>query len=162
MFRTIRMQFLESLDLEEIHSLDDLNAKFFHYVDTVYNLRTHSSLQGLSPLERYLKDQERFKFVSSLEWLEDIFLREAVRKVNKDATISLLKQVYEVPQALIGHSVTVRYDPEDLSKVYLKEGDSTVLTTVYPVKPLDNARIIRRQNERRQIDYASIYGGEDF
>lgn len=54
---------------QSIH-LEDLNTKFFHYVDTTYNLHTHSSLQGLAPMDRYLKDKDHFKFVSSLEWLE--------------------------------------------------------------------------------------------
>lgn len=158
-FRTIRMQFMESLLMSDIHSLEELNARFLAYAESTYNLRPHSSLQGLSPMERYLKDKEHFRFVSSVEILEKVFLREAMRKVNKDATFSLLKQVYEVPQVLIGQSIVVRYDPEDLSKSYVKVQDSDELLTVYPVRPVDNSKIVRRQNERRQIDYAALYGG---
>ncbi|MEW6663135.1 MAG: Mu transposase C-terminal domain-containing protein [Bacillota bacterium] len=110
-------------------------------------------------MDRYLKDKHLFRFVSSTESLEQVFLHEAIRKVKKDATIALLKQVYEVPQSLIGQSITVRYDPEDSSKAYVKVGETSSLVTVYPVKPVDNSRIIRRQNERQQIDYALLYGG---
>ncbi|MGI6597399.1 MAG: DDE-type integrase/transposase/recombinase [bacterium] len=158
-FRTIRMQFLDCLDLAEIHSLDMLNVQFLTYVESTYNLRPHSSLDGLSPMDRYLKDKDRLSFVSSVENLERVFLHEVKRKVKKDATIALLNRVYEVPQVYMGQSVTVRFDPEDLSKVFLKIEDPPSLLTVYPVRPVDNAKIIRRQNQRPRIDYTALYGG---
>jgi transposase InsO family protein len=157
MFRTVRMQFIESLDTSEIHSLEELNQQFTAYAEGTYNLRPHASLNGLSPLERYLQDKERLKFVSSPDKINQVFLHETLRKVKKDATIALLNRVYEVPQGLIGQSVTVRYDPEDLTKMLVKtEGG---LVTVYPVRPVDNSRIIRKQNRRAAIDYAALYGG---
>jgi putative transposase len=160
MFRTIRMQFLESLDLSEIHSLEELNAAFLSYAESTYNLRPHSSLDGQSPMERYLKDKDRFRYVVSAESLEQVFLHEAMRKVKKDATIALLNQVYEVPQSLIGQSVTVRFNPEDSSVVYVNVGEPPSLVPVYPVRPVDNSRITRQQNMRRQIDFSSLYGGD--
>ena len=81
MFRTIRMQFLESFEHTEIHSLEEY-AKFLTYAENSYNLRTHSSL-GESPMERYLRDKQRFKFVASPSVLDKVFLREVNRKVNK-------------------------------------------------------------------------------
>lgn len=159
MFRTIRMQFLESLELAEINSLEKLNAKFLTYAESTYNLRPHSSLEGLSPMERYLKNQDQLRFVSCPEKMEQVFLHEANRKVKKDATISLLNQVFEVPQSLIGLSVKVRFDPEDLGKIFIQTGEPPELLTVYPVRPVDNSRIIRKQNRRPQIDFAALYGG---
>ncbi len=158
MFLTLRMQFLESLNLNEIHSLEELNAKFLTYAESTYNLRPHSSLEGLSPMERYLKDQNKLKFITSKESLEQVFLNEANRKVKKDATISLLNRVYEVPQSFIGQSVKVRFDVEDLSKVFLQTQASDLIT-VYPVQPVDNSKIIRKQNQKPKIDFASLYGG---
>ena len=161
MFRTVRMQFIESLDTSQIHSLDELNQRFSAYAEGTYNMRPHSSLNGLSPLERYLQDTERLKFVASPEKIDQVFLHEALRKVKKDATIALLSQVYEVPQILIGQSVAVRYDPEDLSRAQVKIGEPPSLITVYPVRPIDNSRIIRKQNQKESIDYTSLYSGSD-
>jgi putative transposase len=158
-FRTIRTQFLEALDLAEIKSLDDLNNKFTNYVESTYNLRLHSSLDNLSPLSRYLQDKSYLRFVSAKDNLDEIFLHEAIRKVNNDATIALNKQIFEVPQNLIGQSVTVRFDPEDLSKVYLKAGEPPLMFTVYPVRTVDNSRVIRKQNQKREIDFAGLFGG---
>ena len=160
LFLTVRMQFLATLDLSAIHSLEELNARFLEYAESVYNHRPHSSLEGLSPMERYFKDQERLKFVESTEQLERVFLHEAARKVKKDATISVLNRVFEVPQPFIGQSIKVRFDPEDLSKVFVQTGEPPVLTPVYPVRPVDNSRVVRQQNVKREIDFATLYGGE--
>jgi len=160
-FRTIRTQFLEVLDLKEILSLDDLNEKFAAYVDSTYNLRPHSSLDNLAPLSRYLQDKDYLRFVCAKDNLEEIFLSEAVRKVNNDATIALNNCIFEVPQNFIGQSVTVRFNPEDLSKVYLKAGDPPLNFTVYPVRAIDNSKIIRKQNQpKREIDFIGLFGGE--
>jgi transposase InsO family protein len=159
-FRTIREQFIASLD-PDVCSLEELNARFLSYMESTYNVRVHKSLEGQTPMERFLKDKDRFRFVPSMEHLEKVFLHEANRKVKKDATISLLNKVFEVPQSLIDQSVAVRFDPEDLSKVFIKVGEPPSLLTVYPVRPIDNSRIIRKQNQRRQIDFVSLYGGGD-
>lgn len=158
-FRTFRMQFLDTLDLSEIDSLAELNTRFLGYLENQYNLKPHSSLNGFAPMDRFLKDKSCFRFVSSKELLEQVFLREVVRKVNNDATIVLFKKVYELPQALIGRSVTVRFDPEDLTKIYLKLGESSQLVPFYPVKPIDNSKVIRKQNQKREINFATLFGG---
>jgi hypothetical protein len=71
------MQFLNSLDLAEIDSLETLNSRFTAYVESTYNLATHASLNGLAPIARYRQDAQRFRFVSAKESLDQIFLREA-------------------------------------------------------------------------------------
>jgi hypothetical protein len=43
--------------------------------------------------------------------LDDLFLFEARRKVQKDRTVSLNGVVYEVDAALVGEKVTLRFDP---------------------------------------------------
>ncbi|MBS3887421.1 MAG: DDE-type integrase/transposase/recombinase [Dethiobacter sp.] len=159
-FRTIRDQFIRPLD-PEVCSLEELNARFLSYMESTYNVRVHKSLEGQTPMERFLRDKDRFRFVDSIEHLEKVFLHEASRKVKKDATISLLNKVFEVPQALIDQTITVRFDPDDLSKVYVKVGEPPSLLTIYPVRPIDNSRIIRKQNQRQQIDFVSLYGGGD-
>lgn len=158
-FRTLRTQFINLLNLSDISSLEALNEQFSCYCQSTYNLRPHSSLGGRSPMERFLLDKDKLRNVSSEESLEQIFLHEATRKVKKDATISLDRKVFEVPQSLIGQSITVRFDPEDDSKAYVSLGNSPSLVPVYPVRPVDNSRITRLQNQRPPIDYASLYGG---
>lgn len=154
---------MSALDLQELSSLEDLNSRFLSYVESTYNRKIHSSLNGLSPIERYLKDKEKLRFIhkNKKELLDQIFLYETMRRVNRDATITLLKKVYEVPQEFIGRQVMVQYDPEDLSRVFLKDLNSPEPVTVYPVRPVDNSKIIRKQNIKQEIDFVSLYGGEN-
>lgn len=119
-FRTFRTQFLSTLDLQELTSLKDLNTRFWSYVESTYNRKVHSSLNGLSPMERYLKDKERFRFVRNKESLDRVFLNEALRRVNHDATITFMKRVYEVPQEFIGRQVTVQEVTIDELRVFLR------------------------------------------
>ena len=44
--------------------------------------------------------------------LDDLFLFEAKRRVMKDRTVSLNGRLYEVDAVLVGHTVTLRYDPQ--------------------------------------------------
>ena len=43
--------------------------------------------------------------------LDDLFLFEEQRKVQKDRTVSLHGRLFEVDATLIGEKVTLRYDP---------------------------------------------------
>lgn len=156
-FRTIRMQFLDPLDLEQVASLEDLNEQLTAYLESSYHLAVHQGT-GQSPKERYLKDQDRLRFISSQAILDQAFLHEATRRVNNDATISLAKQVYELPAALIGQKVKVLFSPEDISAVYLEQDG--VLTPYYPVRPLDNAKLPRGKKSKPAIDYEALYGGK--
>jgi hypothetical protein len=63
------------------------------------------------------------------------------------------------PQLFIGRSVIVRFDSEDLSRVFLKPDDSSDLIPVFPVRAVDNSRIRRKQNQKQQIDFATLFGG---
>jgi hypothetical protein len=43
--------------------------------------------------------------------LDEIFLEQAKRRVHKDRTVSLNGRLYEVDAALVGATVTLRFDP---------------------------------------------------
>ena len=48
--------------------------------------------------------------------LSDLFLFEQKRRVQKDRTVSLRGIVYEVDAALVGETVTLRFDPARLGR----------------------------------------------
>ena len=84
------------------------------------------------------------------------FLHRITRKVTPTATVSLFNVSYEVPQHYIGRTIHLRYRPEDMSEVYIYEGESGKrLHTVRPVRKLDNAKRKRRAN----ISYGEMDGG---
>jgi hypothetical protein len=68
-------------------------------------------LAGATPLEQWAQQGEAVRFPEPGLDLEDLFLFEAQRKVQKDRTVSLNGVVYEVDAALVGEKVTLRFDP---------------------------------------------------
>ena len=57
-FRSVREQFLAELDPKALLSLEQVNERLWHWLDTVYHRREHSSLQT-TPLLRWQRDIER-------------------------------------------------------------------------------------------------------
>ena len=63
---------------------------------------------------------------------------------------------YEAPQYYIGHTIHLRYHPEDMSEIYIYDGESGKrLHTAKPVRRQDNANRKRRAN----INYGDMDGG---
>jgi len=86
-------------------------------------------------------------------------LHRVTRKVASTATISLFKNIYEVPQYFIGTTVNIRYSPDDLSEIYVYDGiTNDRLNTCYYVNKQDNAKVKRKPN----INYVSMDGGKDY
>lgn len=142
---TCQMRLLNCTDFSSCHSLDDLNRIYWDYLEREYHHKIHSSL-GTSPLERYMKDYDRLKFADP-EKLEEAFLHQTYRKVSKTACVSLFKTRYEVPQKYIDQRISLRYHPEDRSKLYVyDENAHTRCETVYPVKLSDNKDRKRKKN----------------
>src|SRR5690606_16563688 len=130
---------------DDLVSLDALNRAFAHYVEQTYHTRPHSSLEGLSPLERFLKDQERLRLLSQ-EQVERAFLHEQERRVAGDATLSLQGVRFEAPGRFIGQRVRVLFRPNDLRQAWIEQSDGS-LCAVVPVRPVDNAGLPRNQRQ---------------
>ena len=54
---------------------------------------------------------QRVRYPESGVDLEELFLFESKRKVQKDRTVSLHGMIYEIDAALVGETVTLRYNP---------------------------------------------------
>ena len=62
-------------------------------------------------MEQWAQTGEAVRFPEPDLDLNDLFLFEAQRKVQKDRTVSLNGMIYEVDAALVGEKVTLRFDP---------------------------------------------------
>jgi len=60
-------------------------------------------------------DADRHRFAFQLD-LDDLFLFETQRKMQKDRTVSLNGVLYKVGAALVGEKVTLRFDPAAASE----------------------------------------------
>jgi putative transposase len=110
-FKTLRAQLLTRLTAADTQTLETLNRRLWAYVEGEYHHTPHSALDRQTPLERWAQTGEAVRFPEPDLDLDDLFLFESLRKVQKDRTVSLNGLVYEVDAALIGQRVTLRYDP---------------------------------------------------
>jgi putative transposase len=144
--RTARDQFLSELDPAQIRGLDDLNARLWAWLDQIYHVRPHSSLNGLTPLERYQRDLLRIRPLGPLAThLDDLFYHRHRRTVRRDGTVTFNGRIYEVPFELARRTVVLVVDPhaDRALAVESKQGEA-----LGPVTPLDAQANMHRRRRR--------------
>lgn len=107
-FRTVRMQFLNQI---QVDSIDEINQRFWAWVEGEYHQTPHRGLNNETPLDRWAQVAGRIKTVEPQMDLDDLFMWEVKRQVRTDRTVSLNGNLYEAPAELVRQSVTLRYDP---------------------------------------------------
>jgi putative transposase len=138
-FKTVQTRFYPLLQVDLAHSLEELNERFWRWLEEDYHRRVHASLEGKTPHEIFHSQLEQLTFLEDPSILETIFLKREQRKVKADSTITLNKQLYEVPSRFIGSSIDVRLDEQG---VYVFEDDKKVAEATL-VSMKDNAHVKR-------------------
>ena len=114
-FRTVRLQFLPMLSEEHMLNLKAINRALWTYVEREYHRSPHRSL-GETPLDCWARVGQTVRYPEPDDDLDDLFLFESKRKVQKDRTVSLNGMVYEIDASLVGETVMLRYNPADQGK----------------------------------------------
>ena len=122
-FRTMKDQWLSSLDIRDFHSLDELRGNLLAYVQN-YNQTVHSSLKGLSPQDRFFSEPDRIRRLSDEE-IENSFLLELERRVSSDSVIVIDQVEYEVDYRFAKQRIKLRYSP-DMKDIFIVEADGTL------------------------------------
>ena len=115
-FRSVREQFLASLDSKALLSIEQLNERLWHWLDTVYHRREHSALQT-TPLLRWQRDIEQVRQLPPATDMRRLFFHRVDRLVRRDSTFLLRNRFFEAPPPLAGKRIEVRFDPLDLAHV---------------------------------------------
>jgi transposase InsO family protein len=110
-FRTVRAQFLTRLTSTDTESLDALNRRLWHWIESEYHQTPHAGLDGRTPLDQWALASDQVKMFDAGVDLDAVFLFETKRRVQRDRTISLNGTVFEVDATLVGQTVTLRFDP---------------------------------------------------
>jgi putative transposase len=110
-FRTVRAQLLPTLTAADTASLQALNRRLWAWTEGEYHHCPHRGLDGHAPLERWARSAANVRYPESGLDLDELFLFEVKRRVQKDRTVSLNGVVYEVDALLVGETVTLRFDP---------------------------------------------------
>lgn len=140
-FRTMKDQWMASLDMRDFPSLDALSGSLSSYVRS-YNLSAHSSLKGKSPQERFFCEPEKVRRLPE-ERIKTDFLLELERRVSADSVVSIGNVEYEVDMCFARQRVRLRCSP-DMEEVYVAQPDGTLL----PVRLLnkqENASVKREK-----------------
>ena len=113
--RTFREQFLNELDVNKVANIDELNARLWAWIESVYHIRPHAGLDKLdtnehqAPIARWRQDLNHVRPLTTAiaERLDDIFCHYIVRTVRKDGTVSWDGKCFEVHHNLVGEKVTL-------------------------------------------------------
>lgn len=142
-FLTMRMQYLASLDTRDFHSLDELRKHFASYIQR-YNQTVHSSLNGMTPEERFFSESGLFHRLTE-EAISNSFLYETERKVSPDCVVSINNSEYEIHYRYAKQRIRIRYSP-DMEKVLVVEPDGELTpVTLRPLSKHENANVRREK-----------------
>ena len=140
-FRTMKDQWMSSLDIRDFHSLDELRGNLLAYVQK-YNQTVHSSLKGQSPQDRFFSEPNRIRRLSDEE-IEASFLLEIDRRVSSDSVITIDQIEYEVDCRFAKQRIKLRYSP-DFKDIFIVEADGT-LTPIRLLNKTENAFVKREK-----------------
>ena len=115
-FRSVREQFLASLDPQAPLSLQQLNERLWHWLDSDYHRREHSAIQT-TPLLRWQRDIDHLRQLPPATDLRRLFFHRVDRLVRRDSTFLLHNHFFEAPPELAGQRIEARFDPLDLTHV---------------------------------------------
>ena len=118
MLFTIQQDFEAGLRLpgQAATRLEELNAKFSLWLETVYHPRIHSST-GMSPTDRYQRGLHLVKALDPHLELDPLFYHRVDRTVRRDGTVRLGNALYEVDLSLRNLEVQLRFDPFKLDRI---------------------------------------------
>lgn len=148
-FRTMKDQWMASLDIRAFYSLDELRGSLSAFVRS-YNLAPHSSLKGKSPQDRFFSEPEKIRRLD-MQRIEESFLLELERRVSADSVIVIDGVEYEVDCRLAKQRITLRYSP-DMKNIFVVGHDGS-LTPIRLLNKQENASVKREK--------IHLCGGED-
>jgi transposase InsO family protein len=140
-FRTLRTQLLPTLTDADTRDLDALNRRLWAWIEDEYHYASHRGLEGATPIDRWASNAAHVQLPTTD--LSDVFLFEEKRKVQQDRTVSLHGVVYEVDAALVGETVTLRYDPARATRGVQVVAAGHPVATAKPVDAYANCFVRR-------------------
>src|SRR3989442_702600 len=136
-WRTLRAQLIDRLDLKRVTTIDEFNLRLWTWVETEYHRQPHSSLSGRTPLEVWESETDQIRWAGDPQQLEQNFYGEAERFVRNDSTVQWRGIFYEVPPYLRRQTVRLRYALLDSTRVSVLDGGTEI--PMRRVQPVENS-----------------------
>jgi putative transposase len=163
--RTFREQFLNELDVNKVANIDELNARLWAWIESVYHTRPHAGLDKLdtnehqNPIARWRQDLNHVRplTIAIAERLDDIFCHYIVRTVRKDGTVSWDGKCFEVHHNLVGEKITLVVNPHTqmILRVENAFGDN-----FGQANPIDRIQNTHRKRQRPHHEENTIQPSE--
>ena len=147
-FRTLRSRFIATLDMSQIHSLEQFNDLLSDYIET-HNKTYHNGINE-RPIDRYLATKNYIRIPKSRDWLEEAFYNRDERKVREDSVIKIDNEEYDVPAQFAGKWVEIRFNPTHMKDAYILYNG-----TQFPITLTDRVKNgnTRRNSNQEVISY---------
>jgi transposase InsO family protein len=147
---TIRQQLLTELNFQAIHSLDELNARLWVWIEQKYHRTPHSAwLDKKTPLERFQQDLLKIQPLGEItQHLDDYFYHRIKRTIKKDATLSFDGRLFEVPYELVGETLYLVIDAPTNTPKYVESLEHQWLGPVHPLDKRANNERVRQRPQR--------------
>lgn len=149
LFRTIKDGWMRNTDWNTFKKIDDIRNSLSEFITKKYINKVHS-VTKMTPNDRWHKEYKNVVFLDEC-LIEESFLHRTFNKVRKDRTISFKNEYYEVPFKYVGQTIELRYDPNDLTVLYLYE-NNVKITNIYKVDKISNSKSKRKNT----IDYSKV------
>lgn len=149
LFRTIKDGWMRCTDWNLFKSLDDIRISLSTFLYNNYINKVHS-ITKMAPNDRWHNEYNNVTYLDE-KLIEESFLHRINKKVRIDRTISFQKEYYEVPFKYVGQSIEVRYDPNDVEKLYLYENNK-IICECSKVDKVSNSKVKRKTG----IDYSKV------
>jgi putative transposase len=134
-FLRMQQEFLIEAQRVDIQSVDELNSYFQAWVEIEYHRREHHGI-GRTPLDRFTEAMKTtsIRRIESLEEITEIFLYRETRFVHKSGGVIKVggNRYQATDPALLGLEVEARFDPFDLSRIFVYR-DGIFVQIAYPV-----------------------------
>ena len=85
--------------------------------------------------------------------LRNVFLYRVERKVKNDSTVSIDKEIYEVPSKYIGSKLYIRYDPTNNEEAFIFSENGERLERIVKVNKIDNSKL-KRGSKKEAVDFS--------
>lgn len=149
---SVRNQFLTEVNFSAIHSLSELNARWWVWLERKYHQTPHSSLissdasEHITPLMRFQRDLLKIQPLGEFaRQLDDYFYHRIKRTIKKDGTLSFEGRLFEVPFETVGQTVYLVVDPIKATPQYIESLTYERLGDVFPLdKHANNERVRHR------------------
>jgi hypothetical protein len=146
-FRTLKDQWMSSIDFHDFHSIDDFQSSLDNYINK-YNNSIHSSLNGLSPIIRFQNEINVVNYLNQ-NLIDEHFLLDASRKATFDSIIFINETPFQLPPKFSNRRVQVLYS-FDLSHVYVIDDNNKI--ELSKVDKISNSKIQRSHFRLSQED----------